>query len=240
MTVIDHFYILIIAVIHPVAGYFSYQRLLKRVAAGQTVDRSQLYGLTAIGHWTLFAMAIAIWAGGHRDWAELGFGLEINGGFLAAVAITVVCVALLIVQLKQVSAADADELNNYRSQFGSVEIILPRNGNELGRFNLLAVTAGIVEETIWRGFLIWYLSHVMPVWAAAIVSTIGFGIAHAYQGAANIPRIILVGAVFAALYVVSGSLWLPMIMHAAVDLLQGRLAYQVIQRTEPTVVCETQ
>jgi membrane protease YdiL (CAAX protease family) len=30
--------------------------------------------------------------------------------------------------------------------------------------------------------------------------------------------------------VLTGSLWLPIILHAAVDLLQGRLAYDVLRR----------
>ena len=35
-----------------------------------------------------------------------------------------------------------------------------------------SVTAGVVEEALWRGFMIWYLAHVMPVWAAGITATV--------------------------------------------------------------------
>ncbi|MDH3621296.1 MAG: CPBP family intramembrane metalloprotease, partial [Gammaproteobacteria bacterium] len=97
----------------------------------------------------------------------------------------------------------------------------------------LSVTAGIVEEALWRGFLFWYLGHFMPLWAAAIVSAVGFGIAHAYQGMENVPRIILVGGVFAGLFLLTGSLWLPIILHAIVDLLQGRAVYGMLRRTAP-------
>ena len=69
----------------------------------------------------------------------------------------------------------------------------------------------------------------MPLWAAAIVSAIGFGLAHAYQGAANVPKITLVGAVFAVLYYITGSLWLPMILHAVFDMLQGRTVYELLR-----------
>ena len=40
-----------------------------------------------------------------------------------------------------------------------------------------------------------------------------------------------VGAAFAGLYLLTGSLWLPMILHAAVDILQGRVAYEVVRKT---------
>ena len=69
-----------------------------------------------------------------------------------------------------------------------------QNGNELARFYGLSITAGIVEEVLWRGFLIWYLSQFMPVWGAALISTIGFGLAHAYQGLRQVPQITIVGA----------------------------------------------
>jgi len=72
----------------------------------------------------------------------------------------------------------------------------------------------------------------MPLWAAALVSTVGFGLAHAYQGLSQLPKITLVGGVFAGLYLLSGSIWLPMLLHAAVDILQGRLAYEAIHRTD--------
>ena len=70
----------------------------------------------------------------------------------------------------------------------------------------------------------------MPLWAAAVVSTIAFGLAHAYQGLSQIPLITLVGAVFAGMYVLTGSVWLPIILHAAVDIVQGRIAYEVMRR----------
>ena len=43
---------------------------------------------------------------------------------------------------------------------------------------------------------------------------------------------ILVTAVFALLFLLTGSLWLPMILHAAVDILQGRAAYEIMRRSD--------
>ena len=87
---------------------------------------------------------------------------------------------------------------------------------------------------LWRGYLIWFLNQYLPLWAAALISTLGFGVAHAYQGAQSIAKITVVGAVFTVIFILSGSLWLPIILHAAVDLLQGRMAYTVITRHEPS------
>jgi membrane protease YdiL (CAAX protease family) len=231
MTFVDHLYIFILVVAHPIAGYIGYRRLLRRIAAGEHIERSSLYNVTMIGHWTLFGVALAIWIATERTWTSLGFGFEADFRFLAGIILTAIGIGLLMAQVRQLRQADDGEVRSLREQLGDLIVIIPRNGNELGRFYGLSITAGIVEETLWRGFLIWYLAHVMPLWAAAVLSAIGFGIAHAYQGPANVPRITLVGAAFAGLYLLTGSLWLPMILHAAVDILQGRVAYEVVRKT---------
>ena len=46
-------------------------------------------------------------------------------------------------------------------------------------------------------------------------------------------RVFLVGLGFAALYLGSGSLWAPILLHAVGDILQGWLAYRVVT-DEPT------
>jgi membrane protease YdiL (CAAX protease family) len=232
MTFADHLFVFVLAIVHPIVGYVSFKRLLRRIEAGEIIDRTKLYLTTIMGHWFLFALALVLWISQERSWSALGFGLTTDTWFMVGAVLTVAGVVLLLLQIRQMAATDTDEVRSIRGRIGNLEIILPRNGNELGRFYGLSLTAGIVEETLWRGFMIWYFSQFLPLWAAALISTIGFGLAHAYQGIKNLPRVTLVGAAFAGLYVLTGSLWLPMVLHAAVDILQGRLAYDVIRRCD--------
>jgi membrane protease YdiL (CAAX protease family) len=231
MSILDHLLALIILVIHPVVGYLSFRRIQRRAAAGETIRASALYVRTIRGHWILFGVALVAWLGSGRSLEMLGFGLQTDSWFLLAVLLTGIAIAVMAVQLNQLARAPADKLQTIRDGLGSLEFILPKTPRDLRLFYGVSVTAGIVEETLWRGFLIWYLGHFMPLWAAAAISVVGFGLAHAYQGIANIAKTALVGAAFAALFVLSGSLWLPMLLHALVDILQGRAAYDVVQRT---------
>ena len=80
--------------------------------------------------------------------------------------------------------------------------------------------------------MIWYFSLFLPLWLAALISAIGFGLAHAYQGIENLPKVTIVGFAFTGLYLLTGSLLLPMVLHAAVDVLQGRLAYTAMRRCD--------
>jgi membrane protease YdiL (CAAX protease family) len=231
MTLLDHGFIFGIAIVYPIVGFFGFRRLLRRVAAGEPVNRSQLSRNTFIGHWTLFFIGMAIWASEARPWQALGLGLQLDLRFGLGATLTVLGIIVLLMQNRQMKSATQEEIGGIRDRVGRLSVIIPQNGNELARFYGLSITAGIVEEILWRGFLIWYLSHFMPLWAAAVVSTVGFGLAHAYQGFAHLPQLTAVGAAFAGLYLLTGSVWLPMILHAAVDILQGRMAYDVMYRS---------
>ena len=226
MTIVDHLYFVLIAVAAPVVGYFSFGRLLRRVAAGEEVSPAHLYRFTMTSHWTQFALLLVLWAVSGRAWGDLGFGLEFDTRFLVGTVVTIGMIVALMLQLRLIDRASEEDL-------GDLRFLFPRTPSELRGFYGLSVTAGIVEETLWRGFLFWYLGHFMPLWAAAIVSAVGFGIAHAYQGPAAVPRIVLVGAAFAGLYLLTGSLWLPIILHALVDLLQGRAVYGTLRQATP-------
>jgi membrane protease YdiL (CAAX protease family) len=136
-------------------------------------------------------------------------------------------------QFGSLDSASEKTRASLRRQIGDLKIMMPRNNTELGRFYAVSATAGIVEETLWRGYMFWYLGHIMPLWAAAIVTSVAFGFGHIYQGATNVPKIILVGGVFAGLYLLTGSLWLPMLLHAVFDAVQGRAACQLLSSASP-------
>lgn len=232
MILLDHLFIFVLAIVHPVAGYISFNRLVRRAAAGEQIDRARIYLETLVGHWLLFGLALALWFSQQRSWNDLGFNMTMDNGIIIGALLTVAAIVLLIMQVRQVADTDVEELRGLQKQLGKLEMLFPRNGNELGRFYSVALTAGIVEETLWRGFMIWYFSLFFPIWAAALISAVGFGLAHAYQGIENLPKVTVVGIVFTGLYLLTGSLWLPMILHAAVDILQGRMVYDALRRVD--------
>ena len=119
------------------------------------------------------------------------------------------------------------------AQLEHLRPLLPHTRTEMIRFVLLSTTAGICEEILFRGFLLWYLSCLVPVVAAWLAGALLFGMAHAYQGSGGVLRTGLVGAGLVALYLLSGSLWLPMLLHAFVDVNSGLLAYAYLKYPEP-------
>jgi membrane protease YdiL (CAAX protease family) len=118
---------------------------------------------------------------------------------------------------------------------GDLAHLLPRTGRDFRYFVALSITAGIAEEILYRGFALWYLQLYLPLWAAVLVSSTAFGLGHSYQGIAGVLRTGLAGLAFAILYLVTGSIWLPIAAHIAVDILQGAAIFELLRRTQGDV-----
>jgi membrane protease YdiL (CAAX protease family) len=227
MTFIDHLFFFGLTVGYPIYSFFSFRQLMRRVAAGEVISRSEIYKSTIIGLWALMTIGLAIWIVTGRSWTDLGFGWSFDTGFLIGLALTIIAIVILVWQFGRLDGSSDETCESLRGQLGKLEIIIPRNDNELGQFYAVSATAGIVEETLWRGYMFWYLGHLMPLWAAAVVTSVAFGVGHIYQGAANVPRVVLLGGAFAGLYLLTGSVWLPMLLHAVLDAVQGRAIYKM-------------
>lgn len=81
---------------------------------------------------------------------------------------------------------------------------------------LIIAGAAIGEEIFFRGMLFGGLRQIMPLWPAAAISGVLFGLPHLPQGdAAVVAQLSLFGAVLAWAYDRCGSLWVPIGMHAA-------------------------
>lgn len=113
------------------------------------------------------------------------------------------------------------ELFGWR-ETGVVHAIMPATRREKSLFALLAATAGLSEEVVFRGFLPAFL---MPLSASyllgALPVAVVFGFLHAYQGPHGIVRTAVIGAVLAVGVAWTGSLWPSIFAHAALDLLFG-------------------
>jgi uncharacterized protein len=103
--------------------------------------------------------------------------------------------------------------------------MLPHRGIELTLWIALSVTAGICEETIFRGYLQrQFMALTKSAPAGIVLSAAIFGAAHAYQGFRMVILIGLYGAMFGILAYWRGSVRPGMIAHAWNDSLNGVLA----------------
>jgi len=104
----------------------------------------------------------------------------------------------------------------------SVFFLLPQTGAEICVWILLSTTAGICEETIFRGYLQrQFTSWTRSAVAGVILSAVVFGAAHSYQGGRQPFLIGIFGALFGILAVMRKSTKPGMIAHALQDSVSG-------------------
>lgn len=72
-------------------------------------------------------------------------------------------------------------------------------------WNLVSLTAGITEEIIYRGFLIFAISYLFPnlsIWLVLLIASFIFGLGHKYQGMINgVLRTTAIGFLFSIIYI---------------------------------------
>ena len=217
MTLFDHFLILVLFVVQPIHGWLHFQRYLKKIAAGEPADRLKLYRETHVYEWVFLTVLLAGFFSLSRDPGMLGFVSAGGTGFWICAALIAVASIAMILSTKSSRQLSQSERDKQRASFGDLGHFLPQDDRDLASFYRVSVTAGVVEEIVFRGFVLWYLSFFMALWPAVLVSSVAFGLAHSYQGFSGIVRTGLIGLAFGALFVFSGSIWLPIVGHILVD-----------------------
>ncbi|MCS0498899.1 CPBP family intramembrane glutamic endopeptidase [Protaetiibacter mangrovi] len=139
--------------------------------------------------------------------SPLGRGIAIG----AAVGVLVALV-LPVLLLRRASPDDVPKL-------GDIGALLPRTRGELPYGAGLALSAGVFEELMFRLALPALLFGIWPDGPVAFaLSTLLFGALHLYQRWVGVLTATALGAIFAYLYLVSGTILLPIAVHAIVDL----------------------
>ncbi len=141
-----------------------------------------------------------------------------------AVALATLCVATLVGPIAKpvFKVLRRPELRKKTHvQFAKLEFMLPQSASERRVFVAVCLVAGIGEEIIFRGFLPRYFMSApfhFPAAAAFLAASIGFALNHIYQGWKSAVSTGIVGLIFSAMAVSTGSLIPGMIIHALIDL----------------------
>jgi len=207
----------VLGVVVPWRGRLRLRQLLARPYVG-TRERISLYLSTIVFQW--FAVAVAAWRAwvhGFR-WAEMGLATPspsiLLGGVIGAGGLA----ALQWFNLRRMGRSG----ERAQSMRALAERILPQTKSELAPFLALAVTAGICEEFLYRGFAITAFARVgLPAWLVVLITSGLFGLAHLYQGRGALFGTMILGIVFGAIRVSYSSLLPVVLSHAAVDIVAG-------------------
>jgi len=202
--------------------------LHRRFEAGLGSDpnaRIWLYQRLLVLEWGLVALvAGVVLLAPAVGWAQLGLRLPDRAPDVVALVLTVLVLAFLIGSTRALRASvrrtgDTATLTAGAPQ--AITALVPRSPVERRWFGLVAVTAGVCEELLYRGFLLAVVVAIapgLPDLALVALGGVVFGLAHLYQGAGGVVATSVLGALLTLLYLGSGTLLLPMLVHAAIDL----------------------
>ena len=225
-TLVQHLLFLFLLVVAPLWDFYDTRRLKKNPASERKIG---YYKTLCAWLWTATVAAyLAV------DWrslftsypapSEIPWLLEHAWVFYLVevvialfVALTLLPVAIVIrkkikKEPRKYSSADA---------LKSLDYFFPATWTERRWWVFVCITAGICEETLFRGFLLHYL-HVFPLTlnltVALLISSAIFGLNHLYGGASGVVSSAVAGFLLGLLFLLTGNLLLPMVFHAAMDL----------------------
>ena len=185
-----------------------------------TVERLSLYASTIAFQW--LAVAVVAWRAWAHGFTASQFGLVVPDRskiLIAAVVGTATIASLQWLNLRRMGRIPVEARGSLQA---IAERILPQSTVELIPYLALAITAGLCEEFLYRGFAMAVLLHVgLPAWAVVLLSSVLFGLAHSYQGRGGIVMTLLIGLILGTSRLAYGSLVPAIFWHSAVDVVAG-------------------
>ena len=183
-------------------------------------ERIRLYASTILFQWVL--AAIVAWRAFARGLTLPQLGLE-SGRPWSIFLLTLIGATLIAVahwmNLRRMAGSNHPAAEKLRAM---AERLFPQSKTETIFFTLLALTAGICEEFIFRGFVIAALFAAgLSSWTAVIVSSLMFGAAHLYQGKGGSVGTGILGVLFASVRIAYRSIFPVVIWHAVLDVVAG-------------------
>jgi len=186
----------------------------------------------------LSAVLALAWARLSRTpWRALGFARPATS-WARTIIVGVVAGAALKLALKAVvmPLVGADPVNQRYHFLVGNRALIPAT------LFALVVGAGFGEETVFRGYMFERLGRLLRTNAGAkaatlLITSVLFGLAHLTdQGVAGAEQATVTGLAFGAMYLATGTLWLPMCAHAAFDLTAYAIIYWDLERAVARLV----
>lgn len=229
-TVPDHALALLVGVVLPLLAVLRGQRQLEGIE-WDTPTKIGMYWGNSLSLWLMAAAVGGVtWHAG-RTGAALGLAPPGTDGLGWGVG---VAAALLLAYGLDVGRQLAPgRIEATRRRWRRDTPFMPGTGRELAHYGVLALSAGVCEEIVFRGYLVPYLGAFTGTSTAGLalavtVPALVFGFAHRYQGPAAMAKVFVGALGFGALLLLTASLWIPIALHVAIDLAGGLLAPRLL------------
>lgn len=185
-----------------------------------SMERLALYASTIAFQW--FAVAVVAWRAWARGFTASQLGLIVHDWNRVLVAAIVGAATISTFQWLNLRRVGKIPVQSRGHLQAIAERILPQTTVELLPYLALAITAGLCEEFLYRGFAMAVLTHVgLQAWAVVLISSVLFGLAHSYQGRGGVVMTLIIGTILGSSRIAYDCLVPAVFWHSAVDVVAG-------------------
>ena len=237
-TLLEHLLVGILVVI----GLYAVLRGQKNIKSIKfdTATRLSIYWSNGVILIVSAAAVLGLWLHAGRPIAQLGLRWGHVGPVAIGLSLVFVVVYWIEAHWRLSGPRRAVSIGKMRQNTP----FAPGTPRELRHWVFLAVSAGVCEEIIFRGFLISYCvaftgTSTTGLALAIIIPGLGFAIVHFYHDLKNVVLIFWLSAVFGTIAVITESLLIPIVLHTAVDLVGGLLTLRFAPNDQATSTAST-
>ena len=233
-AIVDHVLFLVFGLLFPLNAAIRSQPVMKAIDTWDTSMKLAFYRGNSAVLWLITVVVLIVWLLTGRPLASLGFSWPAPGSW--GLSLLVCCLFLATYAFDawlEVATPAAREKN--RREWRENTPFLPGNQKELTAFYRLAVSAAVGEEILFRGYFLLYLMAIFGDGAAGkftalLLVTLLFALSHFYQGWKAVIKIAVLSLAFGVLFLISGSLLLPVLLHLIIDIAGGWLGYYLLRK----------
>ena len=230
---LDHLLVVLFGIFLPYIAVFHSQPELKNIVF-DTAQKIQVYYSNSLLQWIGVITIGTLWYFKDRSYIDLGLGspqmTTIAWGLILSFIIWYILDTWWELRNESIIAATKKKWRNNIP-------FLPENWQELRHFFFVAFTAGVCEEIIFRGFCIQYFlalnqDNLLGMWLAILIPAFLFSVGHVYQGYSAVLKTLLMAILLGWVFILTQSLWIPILLHFLVDVISGYLAMKVLEKDQ--------
>jgi len=219
MAISTHLVALLIGLLYPAYLFFTYKKTNNRLKNDENyrlVEYKQL----------IFIFWILTWLVIGNTFFDKSLSLNFYPTFNTTGIVLAVLILIFIgLQIFTSKVSTMEKAESIMEKMKDVYFYLPKSKREFIWFNALSLSAGICEEIIFRLFMFSYLLENTNLAIAFILTNVIFALTHIGSGKQNIINSIILGLVWTTMYYFTDNIWLPIILHCAIDIASGFLGY---------------
>lgn len=211
-----HIAAIILLIVMPLWGYRKEKQLLEANASNRKL---KIYGQLSSAL-IVFTVAIIASQGWHAVfYPKMDLGPELGWFWYVMVSLLSFFILSNFVPLLLLGSTTfrASMFEAYRSR----SHVYPKTVRERRIYVITAIFVGVGEEVMYRGFLVHYLEQYW--WPQSLIlctlcANLLFAVPHYHQGLTGIVNAFIAGMAFSALFMLTGSLAAPIVIHILYDL----------------------